>query len=46
VSGSGSTVAAALKEGRRGVSLDLRPSQYDLARRRLESVEVQGRLAL
>jgi hypothetical protein len=44
--GSGTTVAAALKEGRREVSLDLRPSQCDLARRRLESVEVQGRLAL
>jgi hypothetical protein len=34
--GSGSTVAAALKEGRRGVSLDIRPSQCALARRRLD----------
>jgi hypothetical protein len=32
-------VAAALKEGRRGVSLDIRPSQCDLARRRLAGVE-------
>jgi hypothetical protein len=34
--GSGSTVAAALKLGRRGVSLDIRPDQCDLARRRLD----------
>jgi hypothetical protein len=33
--GSGSTVAAALKEGRRGISMDIRQSQCDLARRRL-----------
>jgi hypothetical protein len=33
--GSGSTVAAALKEGRRGISLDIREDQCDLARRRL-----------
>jgi hypothetical protein len=38
--GSGSTVAAALKLGRRGVSLDIRPSQCDLARRRLAAVDV------
>jgi hypothetical protein len=35
--GSGSTVAAALKERRRGVSLDLRESQCRLARQRLAS---------
>jgi hypothetical protein len=43
--GSGSTVAAALKEGRRGVSLDIRPSQCMLARQRLaESRDDQARL--
>jgi 16S rRNA G966 N2-methylase RsmD len=35
--GSGSTVAAALREGRRGVSVDLRESQCRLARQRLAS---------
>lgn len=34
-SGSGTTLAAALKCGRRGVGVDIRQSQIDLARRRL-----------
>lgn len=37
-SGSGTTVAAALKFGRRGIGLDLRQSQCRLARRRLRTV--------
>jgi hypothetical protein len=40
--GSGSTVAAALKAGRRGVSLDLRESQCRLARQRLASLPDPG----
>ncbi len=36
-SGSGTTVAAAVKSGRRGIGLDLRMSQCELGRRRVDS---------
>lgn len=37
-SGSGTTVAAAVKAGRYGIGLDIRQSQVDLARRRMKSI--------
>lgn len=37
-SGSGTTVHAAIEAGRIGIGMDLRPSQCDLGRRRLETV--------
>lgn len=37
-SGSGTTLAVAVAEGRRGLACDLRQSQVDLGRRRLEGV--------
>jgi len=42
--GSGTTVAVALKLGRKGVGIDVRQSQIDLARARIEPETVQGRL--
>lgn len=40
-SGSGTTVAAALKAGRRGIGIDLRSSQVELAYRRIADVIAQ-----
>jgi site-specific DNA-methyltransferase (adenine-specific)/site-specific DNA-methyltransferase (cytosine-N4-specific) len=40
-SGSGTTVAAAVKAGRYGVGIDIRPSQVDLGNRRLDQVVAQ-----
>jgi len=37
-SGSGTTIAVAVSEGRRGIACDLRDSQVQLTRRRLEGV--------
>ena len=36
--GSGTTIAAALKHGRRGIGIDLRASQVELAKRRISGV--------
>lgn len=36
--GSGTTVAVALKHGRRGMGIDIRQSQIDLARKRIEGL--------
>ncbi len=41
-SGSGTTVAAAFRFGRRGIGIDLRGSQCDMGRRRLRMSEVNG----
>jgi hypothetical protein len=40
-SGSGTTVHAAIKNGRRGIGLDLRWSQCELGQRRMADVETQ-----
>lgn len=38
-SGSGTTVAVALKNGREGIGVDIRQSQIDLTTRRIQEVQ-------
>jgi DNA modification methylase len=44
--GSGTTGVACIRTGRRFIGIEIDPTYFDIARRRLEKELAQGRLAL